>query len=239
MLLSQFSDSAVPPVQGSVAASQPLRLEIADCLAYPEKIAHYPAALARLSADTPPQLLSGRAADWVAEGLQHMTTLTRDHLASVDHPGLFQRVFARHHRRRAQFAQSYLCLSKIVLALLKVQSSASSDVGVVQHALAEAQNRVALLREAIDAGLAYLQQHPEEGLSNELIDTHPRDRFSRRLSQLELLHANQMLATQQLRLTTDRILDSYERVKEFLDIAYPTWLQQVQPAINQIGELHE
>ena len=168
-----------------------------------------------------------------------MATLTPDHLASVDHPGLFQRVFARHHRRRAQFAQSYLCLSKIVLALSKVQSSASNDVGAVQHALAEAQNRVALLREAIDAGLAYLQQHPEEGLSNGLIDTHPRDRFSRRLSQLELLHANQMLATQKLRLTTDRILDSYERVKEFLDIAYPAWLQQVQSAINQIGELHE
>ncbi len=239
MLLSHASGDFATPTPTPITAPPQLSAEVANCLEHPEKIAHYPAELARLSFDEPHLVLSGRAANWVAEGLQHMATLTRHQLVSADRPPLYHRVFAHHHLRRARIAQSFHRLLQIAQALSEIQSSVSGDLGAAQRALAEAQTRVALLREAIDVGLAYLQQHQEAGLSADPMDTDPRDRFSRRISQLELLHANQLLATQQLRLTTDRILDSYERVKEFLDIAYAAWLQQIQPALNQIGETHE
>lgn len=239
MLLSQASDCSSPPMPGPITASALLSAEIADCLAHPKKIAHYPAELVRYSYTEPHLVLAGRAANWVAEGLQHMAMLTRDRLVAAHRPGLLQHAFAYHHLRRAQLAQSFLRLSQIIQALSEAQSSVADDLGASQRALSEAKTRVLLLRHAIDAGLAYLQQYPKAGLSDDPIDTHPRDRFSRRLTQLELLHANQLLATQQLCLTADRILDSYERVKEFLDVAYPTWLQQIQPVINQIGEMHE
>ena len=213
--------------------------EIIDCLLRPENIAHYPTKLTSLPYAEAKIMLSGQAANQVAEGLQIMATLTFDKIASINRHKPFLDAFAYNHLSRARIAYSFHRLSRIQQALSEVQFSVSADLDAAQTSLAEAKVRVSVLRQAIGAGLDYLKKHQEIGVSVDPVDTSPRDRFSRRLSQLELLHANELLVTQQLRLTTDRILDSYERVKEFLDVAYPAWLQQIQSAINQVGEIYE
>ena len=86
-----------------------------------------------------------------------------------------------------------------------------------------------LLRQLIDAGQAFLKDHPTIGTAEagSLTFDKPRERFSRRLANLATLLASHEMSVIELTLRSAQTTDMLDRFKETVDVLVPIWRRHV------------
>ena len=86
----------------------------------------------------------------------------------------------------------------------------------------------------LEAGRAYLRDNPDAGKpqGTQQFDN-PRERFSRRLTNMATLVASHEMTEHQLRLSKAQALDMLDRYREIRDVLLPVWRQHQLAIANQ------
>lgn len=96
----------------------------------------------------------------------------------------------------------------------------------IDSMLASHQDHLQDLRDHIQAGQMYLADNPDAGAGGpgiESFEVAPRERFSRRLTNLATLLGSQEMSTTQLRLAKAQAADLYDRYQDLSQVLIPVW----------------
>lgn len=174
----------------------------------------------------------GRLASLMAEILHALDGADPRRLAKK--PGFFTKLTGGHLHMAATVAVSKDALE------IKI-SDADPVAAELEHFLANVDASIDAFRAGtmkltaqLEAGRAYLRDNPEAGKPQE---THqfdnPRERFSRRLTNMATLVASNEMTEHQLRLSKAQALDMLDRYREIREVLLPVWRQHQLAMANQ------
>ncbi|MBN6741315.1 hypothetical protein JKG47_12355 [Acidithiobacillus sp. MC6.1] len=208
-----------------------LERQVIVCLEHPARIAHYPETATPVRPVAAPAVAPEESASLrelgacIAQAVAMMAETGPRALRKRYGP--ISRFLGRHYVHRARVMHDVREVVRLAERFREHLDRSRNALDTVESARREAEEGALRLRKAIDTAITYLQEHPDAGTTDDPMETAPRDRLARRVSQLEVLHATQRISTQQLQIARSRVLDVMERAQEFEDVLYPTWLRMM------------
>ena len=188
-----------------------------------------PAAAARMAKLA--EVSSGQAVSALTGKLGELVRLLQD--ASPQRLRRKHSWFGRFLGYDLQNAMTYMEAYKRIESLRPKLDAAASEakklLAVHEELLCEQAEEVKRLEVLVEAGKAYLAEHPEAGKggsNGELVVNHPRDRFARKLTSMGTLIATQEMGLQQLQLARANIIDMIDRYHDAVDVLLPIWQNQ-------------
>lgn len=121
-------------------------------------------------------------------------------------------------------------LEEIIKDATVVSEQVRAAVGAIDAMLAEHDNDIDELRLYIQAGKEYLQENPTEGVNDSsgienITFESPRDRFARKLTNLDTLLSSHLFSVAQMQLARAQALDLLDRFQETVTVLVPVWRQ--------------
>ncbi|WP_454727724.1 MULTISPECIES: hypothetical protein [Cupriavidus] len=106
-------------------------------------------------------------------------------------------------------------------------------VQAIEAAMARSAGQVAELRACVQAGREYLDEHPEAGVPTEAVAfDRPRERFTRRLTNLAMLLQSCEGETLQLGMARASAISMLDRFTETCTVLLPVWRSNIVALLN-------
>lgn len=174
----------------------------------------------------------GRLASLMAEILQALNGADPRRLAKK--PSLFARFTGGDLHLAATVAVSKGALEIKITHADPVAAELEDFLANVDQAIDAFQAGTLQLSAQLEAGRAYLRDNPEAGKPQASLQfDNPRERFSRRLTNMATLVASNEMTEHQLRLSKAQALDMLDRYREIRDVLLPVWRQHQLAMANQ------
>jgi len=208
-----------------------LEAEVIRALAEPQRIAAYPEGLTFSQPAKPEESMTVRElASFLSQAVQ-LTQKIQPKLLGKKH-GFISRFLGRDLVFRAQVIHDIHQVLKLAEKIESAKDVCQQTLQDLDTSYQKAMADVGQIRSAIDTAAHYLNANPEAGKAADPIETSPRDRLARRISQLEILHGTFVMGAQQLKIARSQVLDVSERSQEFLQVLYPNWLRSLDFKID-------
>lgn len=149
-------------------------------------------------------------------------------------PNWLDRLLGRDVEKVARFENARVSLDEAVLQASKAAESVKATVKGLDDLLKAHQGEVALLDTFITAGREYLSENPTAGLhaQGELEFEKPRDRFTRKITNLSVVRASQDMSAAQMKLARATAIDLLDRLNETTAVLLPVWRHHAMAMTN-------
>lgn len=181
-------------------------------------------------------LMEAGAVQKLADSIQVIVTrlADADPQKIAQKPSLIDRILGRSIEREVRYRVARQTLETLIAATETYAVEVKHTVKSIDALLAQHADEIADLGVLLQAGREFLAENPSAGIYDkpEMEFDRPRDRFSRKLTNMATLIASHEMSVLQMKLARAHAVDMLDRFAETVSVLVPVWRQNALALIT-------